>query len=130
MCLLECVVVQADVYSVVYCICAEIKYAEAVCLRKYWRRLVGTAITWFCYDVVHYGTYLLAPDILKGIFSSDQDNAAHICWQMVIANGIGLPAVILTMFLFQFFGCKQQQVIFDCCFFKSAMELFPSPPLQ
>lgn len=70
---------------------------EALEHRQYWRVLVGTAGTWFLYDVAYYGTNIFTPDIIQSIFG-DEDNT-QLCWHSLVAQAIGIIGCLLAIFL-------------------------------
>jgi len=84
-------------------------------LRKpiYWYKLIGTGFGWFCYDIVHYGPYLIAPVIIDDIFDVEQEDedVAKVAWQTSFANCIGVPGVLTCIYLYKYLGTKRQQWI-------------------
>ena len=72
-------------------------FHEALEHRHYWRILVGTAGTWFLYDVAFYGTNIFTPDIIESIFGKD-DNV-QLCWHSLVAQAIGIPGCLLAIYL-------------------------------
>merc|ERR1711998_562544 len=42
--------------------------------KEYWIKLIGTGFGWFCYDIVHYGPYLIAPVIINDIFDVEEED--------------------------------------------------------
>jgi PHS family inorganic phosphate transporter-like MFS transporter len=68
---------------------------EAFRHRAYWGLLMGTAGTWFLYDIAFYGINIFTPDIIKSIFG-DQSNVAT-CWQSLVAQSIGIPGCVLAI---------------------------------
>lgn len=56
--------------------------------------LIGTAGTWFLYDISFYGTAIFTPQILKSIFGS-QESLDDLCWQSLIVSGMGVPGCLL-----------------------------------
>lgn len=81
--------------------------------REYWIKLIGTGVGWFCYDVVHYGPYLIAPVIINDIFDVEdgEEDVGQVAWQTSFANAIGIPGVLTCMALYKYLGTKRQQWI-------------------
>merc|ERR1712226_491381 len=79
--------------------------------REYWIKLIGTGLGWFCYDVVHYGPYLIAPVIINDIFDVEEgaEDVGTLAWQTSFANSIGIPGVLTCMALYKYLGTKRQQ---------------------
>eukprot|EP00300_Choanocystis_sp_HF-7_P042361 c9116_g1_i1.p1 GENE.c9116_g1_i1~~c9116_g1_i1.p1 ORF type:complete len:425 (-),score=90.26 c9116_g1_i1:47-1321(-) len=75
-----------------------------------WFKLIGTGGSWLLYDVCYYGTALFAPNIIDSIFGDDED-VIERSWQTVVSNAMGIPGVLLTIFLFRYFSTKQLQII-------------------
>lgn len=82
-------------------------------LRKpeYWYKLIGTGGGWWCYDIVHYGPYLIAPVIIDDIFDVEdgEEDVGKVAWQTSFANSIGVPGVLTCIFLYKYLGTKRQQ---------------------
>lgn len=70
-------------------------FREASKYREYWRLLIGTAGTWFLYDIAYYGTVIFTPPIISNIFPGE-DNIA-LCWQSLVAQAIGIPGCIFAI---------------------------------
>jgi len=82
-------------------------------LRKplYWRKLIGTGFGWFCYDIVHYGPYLIAPVIINDIFDTEgeAEDVGKVAWQTSFANSVGIPGVLTCIYMYKYLGTKRQQ---------------------
>lgn len=90
----------------------EVSMNNALMKREYWIKLIGTGGGWFCYDIVHYGPYLIAPLIVQNIFDTNANEAEDIgtiAWQTSFANMIGIPGVITCIVLYKYLGTKKQQ---------------------
>ena len=70
---------------------------DALKQRAYWKTLLGTAGTWFLYDVAYYGTNIFTPDIIESIFGKE-DNI-QLCWHSLVAQAIGIPGCLLGIWL-------------------------------
>eukprot|EP00048_Salpingoeca_helianthica_P018608 m.242536 g.242536 ORF g.242536 m.242536 type:complete len:522 (+) comp25827_c0_seq1:324-1889(+) len=57
--------------------------------------LVGTACTWFIYDVAFYGTNIFTPDIMTSIFG--EETLTAMCWQSVVVQAVGIPGCLLAV---------------------------------
>jgi len=89
----------------------EVSFWGALKKREYWGKLIGTGGGWFCYDIVHYGPYLIAPVIIADIFNTEGQEASveTVAWQTCFANLIGVPGVLTCIFLYKYMGTKNQQ---------------------
>jgi len=85
--------------------------AHALKKPLYWRKLIGTGFGWFCYDVVHYGPYLIAPVIINDIFDTENEaeDVSKVAFQTSFANAIGVPGVLTCIWLYKYLGTKRQQ---------------------
>jgi MFS transporter, PHS family, inorganic phosphate transporter len=59
------------------------------------RALIGTAGTWFIYDVAFYGTNIFTPDITTSIFG--EETLTAMCWQSVVVQAVGIPGCLLAV---------------------------------
>lgn len=77
----------------------------------YWYKLIGTGGSWFCYDIVHYGPYLIAPVIIDDIFDveAEDEDVGKVAWQTSFANCIGVPGVLFCIYMYKYLGTKRQQ---------------------
>ena len=66
--------------------------------------LIGTAGTWFIYDVSYYGTVIFTPHILKSIFGHDE-TLTKMSYQAIILGLAGIPACILGIEVLKRKGC-------------------------
>jgi PHS family inorganic phosphate transporter-like MFS transporter len=77
--------------------------------REHWSTLIGTGGTWFLYDFCYYGTALFSPNIVNHIFGDSKDIPAT-CWQNIIANFMGIPGLLLAIWLLRPMGTKSLQM--------------------
>lgn len=88
---------------------------EALSDKRNLYKLIATGGGWFIYDVAFYGVNLFAGDILDAM-NGDDDNVSSnasirdLCEKQMIANGMGIPACILTILLLKSIGLKRLQV--------------------
>lgn len=88
----------------------QVSFTHAVRKLEYWKKLIGTGGGWFCYDIVHYGPYLIAPVIIGDIFDTrDDESVETVAWQTSFANMIGVPGVLMCIGLYKYLGTKRQQ---------------------
>ena len=75
-----------------------------VFVRSNFIKLIGTGGSWFIFDVCYYGVGLFGGDILSSINDSVDDvtsdaNVIRVAWEQLLALGMGIPAVLLTIYL-------------------------------
>ena len=63
-------------------------------LKRYWRRLLGTCLTWFLYDFVAYPFGLFSPSIVDGLPGNSNNIILSIGYSSVI-NAFLIPGCIL-----------------------------------
>ena len=68
------------------------------------RALIGTAGTWFIYDVSYYGTVIFTPTILHNIFGK-KETLTKLSYQAVITGTAGIPGCILGIYVLKKYGC-------------------------
>eukprot|EP01064_Diplonema_japonicum_P008570 TRINITY_DN16026_c0_g1_i1.p1 TRINITY_DN16026_c0_g1~~TRINITY_DN16026_c0_g1_i1.p1 ORF type:complete len:500 (+),score=98.48 TRINITY_DN16026_c0_g1_i1:38-1501(+) len=68
------------------------------------KALIGTAGTWFVYDISFYGTAIFTPTILKSIFG-DSDSLVDISWQSIVSTAFGVPGCICGIWYLKKGGC-------------------------
>lgn len=68
---------------------------------KYQLKLAGTGGTWFLYDFVSFGVKMFAPALVEEIFTGADDDSSEsimdVCWQNMLLNAIGIPALLVTI---------------------------------
>merc|ERR1711933_523460 len=81
------------------------------------RTLIGTAGTWFCYDVAFYGTNVFTPAILDSICmigTKDQDGCDQTLLQTsiqaAIVQAMGIPGIVCAILLIEKIGSKRLNV--------------------
>ena len=67
--------------------------------------LVGTGLSWFLYDVLYYGVSLVQPKITDEVFGKNE-KLWETCWQNIVLNLMGLPAVMLAVWQLEALGDK------------------------
>lgn len=80
--------------------------SERICRPRLLWKLVGTGGSWFLFDFVCYGVKILGPTIVEDVFGSESETLGAVCWQNILLNALGLPAMVLTIFLIPVFGTK------------------------
>eukprot|EP00298_Acanthocystis_sp_HF-20_P000793 c11136_g1_i2.p1 GENE.c11136_g1_i2~~c11136_g1_i2.p1 ORF type:complete len:440 (-),score=190.74 c11136_g1_i2:2-1321(-) len=89
----------------------QVSMIQALGKKEYWGKLIGTGGGWWCYDVVHYGPYLIAPVIIAHIFGTEEEESVEtVAWQTSFANMIGVPGVLACIGLYKYLGTKRQQI--------------------
>ena len=81
-------------------------------LRTYWRPILGTAGSWFLYDIVDYGLGLYSDDVVAvlGLESVTGGNrTAATTLGVLLVNLIALPGPLLTLWLLPRLGRKHTQ---------------------
>lgn len=71
--------------------------------------LVGTAGSWFVWDVIYYGTGIFTPVILEDIFGKDQP-LFQTSLQSVLVTTMGVPGCLSAILLIQKWGSKNLNV--------------------
>lgn len=90
---------------------------QALQMRKYWGKLVGTAGGWFLFDVTFYGNALFQSTVLEQVFDAHKANASaveeppfrgglseNLCAQMALVALIGLPGYYMSVCLMDKLG--------------------------
>uniref|UniRef100_A0A7S0NGA3 Major facilitator superfamily (MFS) profile domain-containing protein n=1 Tax=Phaeocystis antarctica TaxID=33657 RepID=A0A7S0NGA3_9EUKA len=83
---------------------------QALRMRTYWGKLMGTAGGWFLFDITFYGNSLFQPTVLHEVFFVAEANASavpeppfsggladNLCVQMALIALIGLPGYYLSV---------------------------------
>ena len=76
---------------------------------EHWRRLVGTAIGWFLFDVLTYGTTINQPDIVDAVFGKNDTLWAN-CEQNLLVSSFNIPTLVLAIAMLKCMGTKRLQV--------------------
>merc|ERR1712060_206048 len=66
---------------------------------RHWRVLIGTAGTWFLFDVAFYGTVIFQPTILENVFGKGQslEGLAGHAVMMCALGSLGLIAGLFAL---------------------------------
>lgn len=91
------------------------------------KTLLGTAGTWFLYDISFYGVAIFTPTILaniclagaKAVDGSCQQTLQQVFLQNILVQLMGLPAILISIFLIERTGSKRLNVIGFLCLFVS-----------
>jgi len=90
---------------------------QALCMREYWGKLIGTAGTWFLFDITFYGNSLFQPTVLHKVFNVKDGNPVdgptlqtNICLQMSVIALIGLPGYYMSVWLMDIAGPRRIQL--------------------
>jgi len=93
---------------------AQISLLQALRIRKYWGKLVGTAGGWFFFDITFYGNSLFQPTVLHSVFHSKDSKGGgshvtggledNLCLQMLCIAAIGLPGYYVSVWLMDSLG--------------------------
>lgn len=82
------------------------------------RTLLGTAGSWFCYDVAFYGISIFTPSIVESICLTgakvgDKCNQTlfQTAWESVIITSFGIPGALCAIALVERLGSKRLNVI-------------------
>jgi PHS family inorganic phosphate transporter-like MFS transporter len=80
-----------------------------------WYKLIGTGGGWFVFDLCYYGVGLFGGVIISDMTKSITDvttpaNITNIAWKQLLALSMGIPAVLITIHLFDRFSFKQLQI--------------------
>ena len=98
---------------------AQISLLQALRIRKYWGKLVGTAGGWFFFDITFYGNSLFQPTVLKDVFNSTKaagptpvtgDLSSNVLAQVAVVAAIGLPGYYVSVGLMDILGRKKIQL--------------------
>jgi len=80
--------------------------------------LMGTAGSWFFFDLTYYGTSIFTPTILDKICLTGalQDGKCDmstfdVAWQSVIVQSMGIPACLISIWLIHLIGSKYLNII-------------------
>ena len=78
--------------------------------KEHWTTLVGTAGSWFLYDVAFYGTNVFTPTILTSIFGASESLDA-VCWQSLVVSSMGVPAAVASIMLLKSWGGRTLNIV-------------------
>jgi len=96
---------------------APITLLQALKLKRYWGRILGTAGGWFLFDITFYGNSLFQSVVLDQVFGNHATSAPlsgglqrNLCFQMVIIGAIGLPGYYISVCLMDRLGRRNIQI--------------------
>ncbi|CAK9062505.1 unnamed protein product [Durusdinium trenchii] len=69
---------------------------QALSCPRLQRRLLGTAGSWFLFDVAAYGTTIFTPQILSYVFGKDH-SLVHLAWHSILLLSWSIPATWLSV---------------------------------
>lgn len=83
--------------------------------RVYWKKLLGTGLSWALYDFIYYGTAFNLPEIIAHLFSSnyysandsDGDNISLLVqnsFENAIVSIMGIPGVVAAIWMMEPMG--------------------------
>lgn len=78
---------------------------RAIWSREHLRMLLGTAGTWFIYDINFYGINIFTPHILKDIFG-ESNTLLSTSWQSLVVTALGVPGAICAILLLRPKGAR------------------------
>ena len=78
-------------------------------IRRYWRPLLGTAGSWFLYDIIDYGLALYSDDVLKNLKIGDGDDSTTLA--VLVVQLISLPGCCAAVFLIKRVGRRGLQLL-------------------
>ena len=102
---------------------APLTLLQALRMREFWPKILGTAGGWFLFDITFYGNSLFQPAVLKTVFDVGADDDADdaddggggddlvgadiprsLCYQMLVVALIGLPGYFIAVCLMDRWG--------------------------
>ena len=92
---------------------------QALCLRRYWGKLIGCAGGWLLFDITFYGNQLFQARVLQQIFAANATDApipvagdvhSNRAIQMLIIAAIGLPGYYMAVALMDRMGRRNMQL--------------------
>mmetsp|Transcript_48643 Transcript_48643/g.135944 ORF Transcript_48643/g.135944 Transcript_48643/m.135944 type:complete len:490 (+) Transcript_48643:86-1555(+) len=104
--------------------------AEALRDSRHWRTLVGTAGTWFLFDVAFYGTVIFVPVILGRVFGARQ-TLGGLAWRAAFMSLLGTSGTIAGLVALPRIGAKALNtagLALGCMLFVVCMLLFEFQP--
>jgi len=96
-----------------------ISLLEALQMRQYWGKLLGTAGGWFLFDITFYGNSLFTPTVLKDVFHKasaagaipvEGDFHHNQLLQVTAVAAIGLPGYYVSVWLMDVLGRRNIQL--------------------
>merc|ERR1719330_1981568 len=72
---------------------------------RHWRVLIGTAGTWFLFDVAFYGTVIFQPTILENVFGEGQ-SLEGLAGHAVMMCALGSLGLLAGLFALRYISAK------------------------
>ncbi|ELR23023.1 transporter, major facilitator superfamily superfamily protein [Acanthamoeba castellanii str. Neff] len=85
-----------------------------VVLKRYWRELIGTTLTWLLFDALFYGNTLFTPTLLDSMGMADGDTPRarlqNLAELSLIIAAIALPGYVVAVLLIDRIGRRYMQL--------------------
>lgn len=98
----------------------QLSLMEALQMREYWGKLIGTAGGWFLFDITFYGNSLFQSTVLREVFKSASykggpspitgDLRHNVISQIAVVAAIGLPGYYVAVYFMDKLGRKTIQL--------------------
>jgi PHS family inorganic phosphate transporter-like MFS transporter len=83
-------------------------------LKRYWRELIGTMVTWMLFDALFYGNTLFTPTLLDAMGMADgataRDRLQNLAELSLIISAIALPGYVVAVLLIDRIGRRFMQL--------------------
>lgn len=79
-------------------------------VKRYWRQIIGTCLTWFLYDFVAYPFGLFTPNIIDGLPGNSKNLIVSIGYSALI-NTFNIPGCILGSFSLDKMGRRNTMLL-------------------
>lgn len=79
-------------------------------VKRYWRQIIGTCLTWFLYDFVAYPFGLFTPNIIDGLPGNSKNLIVSIGYSALI-NSFNIPGCILGSFALDRIGRRNTMLL-------------------
>ncbi|KAK9365188.1 major facilitator superfamily domain-containing protein [Lipomyces kononenkoae] len=80
-------------------------------IRYYWRRILGTAGSWFVFDFVTYPNSIFSASIISEIVPDSATNLLKTGEWTLLLTSLAVPGVILGAYLYTKIGARNTQII-------------------
>lgn len=87
----------------------KISFFEALKIKEYWLRLIGSAGCWFLLDLTLYSNILFGPSVIDKIMPAN--SPVSTAEQYLLVAGIGLPGYFFSVFLMNKMGSRNIQLL-------------------
>ncbi|KAF0688097.1 Aste57867_20258 [Aphanomyces stellatus] len=91
--------------------CRHVTVPWSFVLRHYGRALVGTAGTWFLFDIVFYAQNLFSASILAVVGAADRPSLVTVAWQNVAVSVLALPGYYVAVYYINSLGRRRMQLL-------------------